>query len=112
MSETNNYLKNLPQDQRDELIRIRTLVKKCVPEAKESFSYGMPAFTYMGKPLLYFGAFKNHLSIFPTSNPISKLKEQLKDFTITKGSIHFTTEQQLPDSVIKQLLQLRVEDIS
>lgn len=105
------YLQDVPQPQQTELQRIREFIKQTVPSAEETISYGMPTFKYKGKSLIHFAAFKDHLSIFPTSAPIAELKEQLADFATAKGTIHFTVEKPVPDNVIKQLLEVRIADI-
>ncbi len=111
MSVIDGYLANVSPAQRVELERIRAIVKAVVPDAAESISYGMPAFKYKNRPLVYFAAFKSHLSLFPTSGPTEVLHEQLRDFKVSKGTIQFTPEKPLPESLIKQILQVRLDDI-
>jgi uncharacterized protein YdhG (YjbR/CyaY superfamily) len=106
------YLANVDAPKKAALEHIRKLVHQVVPEAEESISYGMPAFKYKGKPLIYFAAFADHLSIFPTSTPIAELKDKLEEFKTGKGTIQFTLEKPVPDALIKELLAVRVADIS
>lgn len=106
------YLEALEPPQRLELQRIRNLIKKEVPEAEESISYQMPTFKLSGKPLIYYAAFKNHFSIFPTSGPIAELEEDLKEFQTAKGTIKFTLENPIPDELIKRLLKARIKQIN
>ncbi len=63
------YLTTVPKPKKQELERIRAIVRKVAPEAIELISYMMPAFKYKNKPLVYYAAFKEHLSLFPTSGP-------------------------------------------
>ena len=111
MPSIDTYLHSLPSDYQKELQRIRKLIHVTVPDVTETFSYAMPAFTYHKKPLMYFAAFKNHLSIFPTSLPIESLKDELAAYKVSKGTIQFTLEKPLPDSLIKKLLQIRIAAI-
>lgn len=106
------YLANLEPEQRAALQHIRELIEDLVPEAEESMSYGMPAFKYRGKPLVYFAAFKDHLSIFPTSEPAEAFQEQLKDFKTSKGTIQFTLAHPLPDALIKDVVLYRIETLT
>ena len=46
------------------LERIRSTVASAAPEAKETISYRIPAFTLNGA-LVYFAAFKNHIGFYP-----------------------------------------------
>ncbi len=111
-SSIDEYLETVAPNQKAALERVRVFVKKTVPEAEESISYGMPAFKYHKKPLLYYAAFKDHMSIFPTTGPIKTLANKLEGFTVTKGTIHFTEKQALPDALLKEILLTRVADIA
>jgi uncharacterized protein YdhG (YjbR/CyaY superfamily) len=106
-----HYLAQVEQPQRVELERIRSMVLSSVPDAIEGISYGMPGFKYKGVYLLGFGAFKNHMSLFPTSEPIEVLKEKLGAYTIAKGTIQFTLNNPLPDELIREILLCRINQI-
>lgn len=68
MSVLNDYLDNIARPHKRELEKIRKIIKQVAPEAGKLISYGIPAFKYMNKYLIYFAAFKNHMSIFPASD--------------------------------------------
>ena len=112
MSVIDEYLAKIDEPQRAELERVRQIVKRAVPEAEEVISYGMPVFKYRGQYLIGFTAFKNHLSLFPASHPIEVLKDQLGEFELSKGTIQFTLEHPVPESIIKELVNIRLIDIS
>ena len=112
MSVIDDYLKKVDSPQKEALERIRKIVSETAPEAVEVISYGMPAFKYEGKYLIGFAPFKNHMSIFPASDPIEALKEKLGEFKLSKGTIQFTIDKPVPQSIIKELVQLRVKNIS
>ena len=54
------YLAALPDDQRAALEKTRETIKGAAPEAVEAISYGIPGYKLNGKPLIHFGAAKNH----------------------------------------------------
>jgi uncharacterized protein YdhG (YjbR/CyaY superfamily) len=101
------YLKAQPVDFRIVLEKLRAQIKAAAPKAEESISYGMPAYKYKGA-LVYFGAFKNHCSFFPGSASILSNREDLKGFTIAKGTIQFTPEKPIPASLVKSIVKERV----
>lgn len=111
MAVVDSYLNELPRLQRAELERIRQIVRKYYPEAKESISYGMPAFKYNGKYLIAYWAFSDHLSIFPTNGPIEALATQLTDYQTSKGTIRFTLKKTIPEPLLVEILQARVKAI-
>ncbi len=111
MSVIDDYLKYVDPSQRAVLSHIRTIVRQTVPKATETISYGLPAFKYQSKPLLYFGVFTHHMSLFPTSGPTEAFKDKLGDYTVTKGTIQFTAKKPLPDALLIEILQFRVKAI-
>ena len=54
------YIKAAPAETRAGLEKMRSTIRATAPAAVESISYGMPAYKYEGKPLVYFAAAKEH----------------------------------------------------
>jgi uncharacterized protein YdhG (YjbR/CyaY superfamily) len=71
----------------------------------------MPGYKYKGKYLISFGAFKNHMSIFPGANATAELERELAAYRQSKGTIQFTNEHPLSDKVIQKLALLCKERI-
>lgn len=107
-----DYLALQPEPKRTLLENLRQTITKCVPDAEEVISYQMPALKYKKRILVYFAAFKNHCSLFVGNGTlIQSVKNELKAYETTKGSIHFTSEKPLPKTLIKKLIQARVREI-
>lgn len=113
MTTIEEYIKSIRPDQQAEIRRLMEVVRQHVPTAEEGFAYGMPAFKYEGKPLVYFGAFKDHMSIFPTSAPLDDpdLSRLLDGFEISKGTVKFTLDKLVPDATLIALLDHRIAAI-
>ena len=112
MSSFDEYLATVPEPQKAELERIRELVRREVPEAEESTSYGLPAFKYKNRPLLGFRASKNHLSVFPFSpEAVEAARDELVGFDLSKGTVRFTPDEPIPDAALKRLLDHRLREI-
>ena len=111
MSAVEDYLKTLDEPQRVGLERIRRIVREVAPQADEVISYGIPGFKYRQKYLVGFAAFKDHLSLFPTSHPLEVMRSDLGKYKLSKGTIQFTIEHPIPESVVKQLIEIRLADI-
>ncbi|MGH9353252.1 MAG: iron chaperone [Terriglobia bacterium] len=102
------YLAGVPEPARSTLKKIRAAIRSAVPpEAAETISYGMPAFKYKGV-LVWFAAFSNHCSLFPTASVVEAFKSELKGFSTSKGTIHFPTGKPLPTALVKKLVRARV----
>lgn len=112
MKTVDEYLENASPAQRAEFERIRKIVKKLVPKAEETISYGIPTFKYKGKYLLYFGAFRNHMSVFPGSELASSLKAKLEGYKISKGTVQYTEGNPVPEWAVKEIVTHRLAAIS
>jgi uncharacterized protein YdhG (YjbR/CyaY superfamily) len=105
------YLAGVPEPARSTLNKIRAAIRSAVPpEATEAISYRIPAFKYKGV-LVWFAAFSNHCSLFPTAAVIEAFKNELKGFSTSKGTIHFPTDKPLPTALIKKLVKARIAQI-
>ncbi len=111
MSPVDTYLASLAEPERAELERIRQIIHQTVPGVEEVISYGMPGFKYNGHILVWFAAFKDHMSLFPTGGPIKTLKDKLKHYKVSKGTIQFTLDNPLPEPLIKEILHQRLDEI-
>jgi len=102
------YLARVPQPARATLQKMRAAIRSAVPsQATETISYGIPAFKHE-KVLVWFAAFSDHCSLFPTASVIDAFKDELKPFSTSKGTIHFPMDKPLPTTLIKKLVKARV----
>ena len=89
---------------------MRAVIRSAVPpEATETISYGIPAFKYKGV-LVWFAAFRDHCSLFPTASVVEAFKNELKGFSTSKGTIQFPTDKPLPIALVKKLVRARVTE--
>ena len=109
MQTIEEYFKNATTSQKAEYERIRKIVKEIVPEAEESISYGIPTFKYKTRPLIYFGAYPNHMSLY---GGIDFVREKLGDFKLSKGTVQFTEDKPVPEAIIKEMVTKRLAQIS
>jgi len=106
--DVDEYLARVPEPAQSTLKKIRAAIRSAVPpEATEAISYGIPTFKYKG-PLVWFAAFSNHCSLFPTASVIEAFKNELKGFSTSKGTIHFPMDKPLPTALVKKLVKARV----
>ena len=105
-----DYLAAVPEPARSTLQRVRAAIRSAVPaEATEAISYGIPAFKYQGT-LVWFAAFSNHCSLFPTASVIKAFKNELKGFETSKGTIHFPMDKPLPAALVKKMVKARLAE--
>jgi len=102
------YLAGVPEPARSTLNKIRAAIRSAVPaEATETISYRIPAFKHK-KVLVWFAAFSDHCSLFPTASVIEAFKNELKGFRTSKGTIHFPVDKPLPAALVKRLVKARI----
>lgn len=89
------YLAAAAEPARTTLVQLRRVVKTLEPEAVESISYGMPTYKYRGKPLIYFGAAKQHLALYGTRD----------------GTVRFPTDQPPAEAYLRELVEVRKAEI-
>lgn len=113
MSDIDDYLKSVKPSQKVVLERIRKVIKQAVPDAAEMISYGVPTFKYNKRPLIYFAAFKDHMSIYPTSDEmISKIGEELAKFRTGKGTLQFTEEKPISGPLVQKIVNFRLAEMT
>jgi len=103
------YHATFPADLQEILQQLRFAIKQSAPKAKETISYGMPAFR-QNKVLVYYAVHKKHIGFYPTNNPIVHFKQELKKFKTSKGAIQFPLDRPLPLNLIKKIVKFRVEE--
>ena len=107
-----DYLAGRPADQQETLGALRADVARLAPDADETISYGMPTFKLDGKFLLSYAGWKRHCSVYPmTDTVVRRHAEALEGYGRTKGSLHFSKDQPLPDGVLEDLVAERVADV-
>jgi uncharacterized protein YdhG (YjbR/CyaY superfamily) len=106
------YLAGLPEPARSTLNKMRATIRSAVPpDAAETISYRIPAFRTQKGVLVWFAAFSDHCSLFPTASVIAAFENELKAFSTSKGTIHFPLAKPLPLALIKKIVKVRVAQI-
>lgn len=102
------YLSRVQEPARGTLEKVRAAILSAVPpETTEVISYGIPAFRHK-KVLMWYAAFSDHCSLFPTSAVIEEFKDELKKYPVSKGTIQFPIDKPLPATLVKKLTKARI----
>lgn len=104
------YIANAAPLAKEKLIEMRKIIKELAPDAEERISYQMPGY-FLNGPLVYIGAFKDHVSLFGTaSRVVDKYKDEMKELKTSKGTIQFPLDKPLPTSLISKIVRDRVKE--
>jgi uncharacterized protein YdhG (YjbR/CyaY superfamily) len=105
------YLSALPNDARAALERLRNDIRAAAPKAEELIAWKMPAFR-QDKLLVCYAAFKDHCSLFPMSaTQLREFAAPLRNFTLTKGTIHFAKDKPIPSALVRKIVKSRLAEI-
>ncbi|MFL6047567.1 MAG: iron chaperone [Propionibacteriaceae bacterium] len=84
-------------------------IHAATPDLKESISYGIPTFTIGGRPVVYLGGWKKHISIYPIPELDETLQSQLALYLSGKGTAKFSLAKPIPYELITALVQQLAE---
>ena len=103
------YLARVPEPQRSTLKKVRAVIQSVLPEeAIEVISYRMPCVKYKGM-LVGYAAFADHCSLYGMSSTLlGPMKEDLKTYSTSKGTIRFAIDKPLPATLIKKLVKAAI----
>ena len=60
---------------------------------------------------MWYAAFSDHCSLFPTASVIKTFKEDLKDYKVSKGTILFSVDKPLPAALLKKMVKARLAEM-
>lgn len=104
------YIHSFPTATQQHLKEVRALIKKLVPAAAETISYGMAAYNLNNTYLIYFAGFKNHISLYPFPSGNEQMEKDFAGYkTSGKGTVQFPLNKPLPIALITKLIQYRVK---
>ncbi|CAM5793122.1 YdhG-like domain-containing protein OS=Cellulomonas persica OX=76861 GN=CPE01_00090 PE=4 SV=1 [Cellulomonas persica] len=112
VSELSEYLESLPEPYRASVERVYARARALVPDASDGVGYGMPALVLGGKPLLSVMVAKTHIGLYPFSPAaLDTVRDELADFSLSKGTLRFSSDHPVPDDVLDRLVLARRDEI-
>jgi uncharacterized protein YdhG (YjbR/CyaY superfamily) len=104
------YINTAPENAKEKLREIRSILKSVAPNATELLKWGMPVF--MEKRILFsYSAYKTHLNFMPTGPAMEPFKEELSKFKTGKDTIQFPYNEPLPKALIHKIATYRITDV-
>ena len=98
-----DYLKGLDPERRFALERLRTLIKETVPALTESMRYRMPTYE-LDEMICAMASQKHYMSLYMDTELVAKHRSALAHLDLGKSCIRFKKIEDLPLSVIQQIL--------
>jgi uncharacterized protein YdhG (YjbR/CyaY superfamily) len=106
------YIAAAPKPAQLMMKQLRAEIRAVAPMVTEKISYGMPFFQYkkegfLGR-LVYFGAYKNHVSIFAWGREVDSFPELAK-YKTSKGTLQFPLGTKIPVTLVRKVVKARMK---
>ena len=108
-ADVDDYVRSCPPVVRGHLEELRVLVHQSVPGAGEKISYQIPTLTLDGRAVLFFAAWKKHLSIYPVPRGDDEFERAVAPYRAAKDAVHLRYERPLPRDVVARIAALLLQ---
>ena len=106
-----DYIASQPGDVQSVLERVRSAIRKAMPGCEEAISYQMPTYKVRGRAVIYFAGWKEHYSLYPaTARVLETLGSDLAPYEVSKGTIRFPLDRQVPVKLIERIAKVRARE--
>ena len=107
------YIASQPEAVQGVLERVRSTIRKAVPQAEEVISYKIPTYRLQGGPVLYFAGWKQHFSLYPvTANVVAAFKDEIAPYLVKKATLRFPLAQPVPVKLIERIAKFRAKEVA
>jgi uncharacterized protein YdhG (YjbR/CyaY superfamily) len=112
----NAYIDEFPDETKKKLYELKECILTVVPNAKELFTYGVPAFALIEggkmKEQIMIAGFKKHVGFYPHPTTIEFFDKELSIYKRGKGSVQFPLDKELPRDLIVDMVRYRLKLIN
>ncbi len=96
------YIQLQEERTQPKLKEIRAIIRTAIPEAEECISWSMPTYR-KDRNLIHFAAAKKHVGLYPGDEATSVFADELTEYDVSKGTIRFPYEKELPAELIARI---------
>lgn len=104
------YIAAFPAGVQAILEQVRATIREAAPGAQETISYQIPTFTLNGKYLIYFAAYKRHISVYPAPIGVAEFEAAVSTYGAGKGTLKFPLDKPIPYDLIARLVEYRLAE--
>ncbi len=100
------YISTFPADSQAILEKVRRSIRKAVPKAVETMSYGIPTFNLNGKHVVFFAAWKRHISLYPLPAGDEAFQQKIAQYKRVKSTLQFPLAHPIPYDLVEEIVTL------
>ncbi len=106
------YLEALPAPVAARVAEIRALVRRIVPAAVETLSYGIPTFDLGGRHLVHVAGYRDHVGFYPGSSGVAAFATELAEagYRTSRGTVRLPHDRPLPTDLVERIVRFRVAE--
>lgn len=108
--EIDAYIDAAPVAAQPLLRTIRKLALAAAPGTEERFSYRMPTVFANGRVLLHYGAFRNHVGIFPPPKGDAAFMKAIAPYANPKGNLVIPFGAKVSQALLRAILRARLSE--
>lgn len=97
------YLAGFPDEVRALLESARSAIRRALPDAQESISYGIIRFGIAGRHAIYLAGWKKHLGIYPVPRAQGAFERELATHRAAKDALHFPYARPIPYGLVERV---------
>lgn len=86
---------------------VRQAIRGAAPEAQESISYRIPAYSLGGRVLVYFAGFKSHIGLYPVISSDGLTADEFAAHASGKATLKFALDRPLPTALIRRVVKAK-----
>ena len=106
------YIASVPTQSRRAFGQLRDAARAAAPAAVEMISYGIPTLKLDGRVLIYYAAWKGHLSMYPVTPGMRRaFSRELEEYQTAKGTVQFALDEPIPTGFVKRVVKVRVAEL-
>lgn len=98
------YMKELPEERRASLTRLRALCRASFRDCQETMNYGMPCYEREGVVEVSFASQANYISVYMSSKVLKANHAALKGLKVGKGCVRYSSPARIDWAVLEKLL--------
>jgi uncharacterized protein YdhG (YjbR/CyaY superfamily) len=103
------YIASQPAEVQAILQEIRRRAFAAVPGAGDRISYGIPTITLDGHYVMYFAAWKHHISVYPVPGGDAEFEQEIAPYRAAKGTLKFPLAKPIPYELIEKVATVLAE---